>query len=203
MRISSDIHWTVVFLALLVALPFGFYNFVLDWHDKPFCHKQIFLALITWTMKNEPEVADGTRFFPNLGGVGRDSLAAIHREMADSMEWAPDYNYIPGLREDDPGDLVLLYFNRPTRWNMHVAPATIFTGRKWLLIPVDFIQGNRTLSEPGECSERVSEDEFKRRLKKTLDYLEANKRPNWQAAVAEQTKFLDSLTDSHRGDPAR
>jgi hypothetical protein len=132
--------------------------------------------------------------FPNVGGVGEDSMAALHTEMNEQMAWMQDYRYVPGLRQDDPGDLVLMYFNRPTRWASHVAPPTIFAAKEWILIPVDFICfGSRTPSGPGENSEQVSADEFTSRLKKTIDYIRAKQRPNWQTIVAEQTKFLESI----------
>jgi hypothetical protein len=47
-------------------------------------------------------------------------------------------------------------------------------------------------------SERVSADEFKARLKKTIDYIRAKQRPNWQTIVAEQTKFLESIDGFNR-----
>jgi hypothetical protein len=51
----------------------------------------------------------------------------------------------------------------------------------------------RPKSGPGELSERVSLDEFRSRLKRTIDFIRTNERPNWQTIVAEQTKFLDSI----------
>jgi hypothetical protein len=42
-------------------------------------------------------------------------------------------------------------------------------------------------------SERVSLDEFRSTLKRTLDFIRTNERPNWQAVVAEHSKFLNSL----------
>jgi hypothetical protein len=191
--------FVLAMLFSLVALPVGYYIFILDWQDKPFCHKQIMLGFTGWIAGNGMNPNTLNNPFPNVGGDGRDSLAAIHKEMCEQMEWAHGYGYIPGLRQDDPGDLVLMYFNRPTRWTMHVMPPTIFTPKEWILIPVDFTYfGSRTPSGPGEASEPVSANEFKKRLKKTIDFIRENKRPHWQAIVAEQTKFLDSIDDSGR-----
>jgi hypothetical protein len=36
-------------------------------------------------------------------------------------------------------------------------------------------------------------DELKYRLRKTLDFLAANQRPNWEAVVEEHTRFLEML----------
>ncbi len=105
----------------------------------------------------------------------------------------PDYGYVPGLQQNDPGQLVLMYFNRPTRWTMHISAPTIFEGKEWILIPVDFGQGRREKSGPGEESERVSTEEFKRRLKETIEYVRKMERPNWKTIVAEQTTFLERI----------
>jgi hypothetical protein len=197
MHIPRPIRWIVATLAVLVGLSFGFYHFGLDWQNEPFCHKQIMMGFLTWMDANGMHSTDDNNPFPNVGGVGRESLAAIHAEMGEQMAWTQDYRYVPGLRQDDPGDLVLMYFNRPTRWTAHMLPPTIFAAKEWILVPVDFISfGSRSPSEPGENSERASAAEFKQRLKKTIDYIRANKRPNWQTIVAEQTKFLDSIGGS-------
>jgi hypothetical protein len=138
-------------------------------------------------------VANDPKPFPNTKGVGRDSLTNICEEMGGYNDWIRDYGYVPGLKEDDPGDLVIMYFNRPTRWTWHGEPPTIFKKKAWILIPVDFAEGMRPKSGPGELSERVSLDEFRSRLKRTIDFIRTNERPNWQTIVAEQTKFLDSI----------
>jgi O-acetylhomoserine/O-acetylserine sulfhydrylase-like pyridoxal-dependent enzyme len=46
----------------------------------------------------------------------------------------------------------------------------------------------RKITRPGECSETVSLDEFRKRLGQTIDFVQKNQRPNWEAVVAEQTK---------------
>ena len=51
----------------------------------------------------------------------------------------------------------------------------------------------RPPSGPGELSERVSLDEFRSRLRRTLDFVRTNERPHWQTVVAEHGKFLDSI----------
>jgi len=64
-----------------------------------------------------------------------------------------------------------------------------------MFVPVDFTMGGRQVRGGGELSERVSLDEFRSRLKRTLDFIRTNERPNWQAVVAEHSKFLNSLQD--------
>ncbi len=169
----------MIALAVLIGTPILYYNFIFDWQGRPFCHKQIMLGLLTWTH-------DGpTKVLPNVNGTSRDSILAFKEEMAGT-NWAQHYRYVPGLREDDPGDLVLLYLDQPTRWIWHGSPPTVFRKKAWILVRVDF-------SGPGECSERVSTQEFTRRLQGTLDFIRTNERPNWQTIVAEHERFLKSV----------
>jgi hypothetical protein len=189
MRAKRVILWIAGVLAVLVGLAFGYYHFILDWKARPFCHKQIMTAFKIWMGDQGGDI----NAFPNLNGVGQDSLAAIQERMGDDMDWAKGYRYVPGLREEDPGDLVLMYVDRPTRWTWHGQPQTIFKEKAWILVPVDFTYGVRPRSGPGEASERVSLDEFRRRLQRTLEFVRTNERPHWQTIVAEHTKFLESI----------
>lgn len=49
------------------------------------------------------------------------------------------------------------------------------------------------MSGVGEMSERLTTEEFKRRLGETIEFVRTNARPHWQEIVAEQTKFLESM----------
>lgn len=193
MRPKQVILWITGTLTVLIVLSFGYYHFVLDWKGRPTCHSAIMVAFMTAMHEPGINFANDPKPFPNVKGVGRDSLATIRDGMAGYMDWVKDYGYVPGLREDDPGDLVLMYFNRPTRWTWHAAPPSIFKEKAWILVPVDFAQGMRPRSGPGEESERVSLEEFRNRLRRTLDYVRTNERPNWQTVVVEHTRFLDSI----------
>jgi hypothetical protein len=66
-------------------------------------------------------------------------------------------------------------------------PLTVFEEKRWLVVPVDFGDGRPV---QGELSERVTMDEFKRRLSAPIDYVPTNQRPSWQAVVAEHTTFF-------------
>jgi hypothetical protein len=202
MRQSRRACWPIIILAALVGLPLIYYNFILDWDNKPYCHKQIDFAFQAWMDKNGQDSRSGRAEFPNIGGVSADSLHPI-TQIVVGGDWPARYGYIPGLRQSDPGHLVLMYVNRPTRWTMHVTlPPTIFEDKAWILVPVDFCfygnGGSRQLSGPGESSERVSTDEFKRRLAETIEFIRSQKRPNWETIVAEQTKFLNSIDSLSR-----
>jgi hypothetical protein len=184
--------WVLVSaLALLVIVLLCYYFLILDWHARPFCHKQIMMSLRLWMDDGGKNMNSGTNAFPNVSGVGKDSMEAIREEMG-SMEWAKNYRYVPGLHEDDPRQLVLMYVSEPTRWTWHGLPPTIFTEKKWIVVPVDFT----SVLGPGECSERISTATFKQRLRETIEFVRTNARPNWQTIVAEQTAFLESLERS-------
>jgi hypothetical protein len=201
MRSKPVILWVAGIIAMLIGLAFGSYFFILDWNGRPFCHKQIMLSLMSVMHTSSGDILNDPKPFPNVKGLSQDSLAANRESMGSYMAWTNDYNYIPGLREDDPPDLMLMYFNRPTRWNWHGVPPTIFKEKAWIIIPVDFGAGEGFLPHPGqigECSERVSMDEFRSRLKRTLDFIRTNERPNWRTVVAEHQKFLDSIGHDNR-----
>jgi hypothetical protein len=190
-RAKRIVLWIGGTLALLVGLAFGYYRFILDWEARPGCHKGFMFAFYTWMDDNGKDANTQTNDFPNINGIGAISLAAISNGMGSQMVWAHDYRYVPGLRQNDPGDLVLLYLNRPTRWTWHGAPGTIFRKRVWMVVPVDFTIGGRPRSRnEGEMSERLSPAEFRSRLSRTLDFIRTNERPNWRTIVAEHTKFL-------------
>jgi hypothetical protein len=182
--------WVLGFtLLLMVTVPLGYYYLLLDWQGRPFCHKQITLSFKLWMDDNGGNLNSGTNIFPNVGGTGKASLEAIREEMGGSMEWAKNYRYIAGLREDDPGHLVLMYLDQPTRWTWHGPPPTIFKDKKWIVVRVDF----ESVFGPGECSERISTEDFKKRLGETMDFVRTNARPNWQTVVLEHSKFLETL----------
>jgi hypothetical protein len=170
----------------VIAAALFWYFFLLDWNGRPFCHKQINLAFRIWIEDQH------TNAFPNAGGLSKQSLEAIREEMGGSMKWAEHYRYVAGLREDDPGDLILLYYDEPTRWTWHGPPPSVFSEKAWIVVPVDFTMGGREQAGPGELSERVSSEEFRRRLRATLEFVKTNARPHWEEVWAEHTRFLDA-----------
>lgn len=162
------------------------YGLFVDPSAQPVCHKQVHGLLQHWQDVHK------AREFPNVQGDSLASLAEIDPR-DDLRNFKSNYNYVPGLTRDDPDELVLLYVNRPTRWTWHGQPPTIFTDHAWILVPVDmktFGRRERNQLAPGEFSERVSFDEFRQRLQKTLDYLKTQQRPNWEAVVKEHSEFL-------------
>jgi hypothetical protein len=171
-------------IAFVVVVPTVWYFFILDWRDQPFCHKQLLLGFENWLDKNK------TNVFPNVDGKSAESLEAARDELGGDDNWETTYKYVPGLKKGDPGDLVLAYLAKPTRWTWHgQIPPTVFTAKEWLFVPVDFgIASSRPVAW-GECSERVPSEDFQKRMKRTLDFLRTNERPNWEAVVKEHANF--------------
>lgn len=172
----------------LIAAALTWYFGVLDWNGRPFCHKQIESAFRLWMDDHS------TNAFPNVGGSSQQSLAAICEEMGGGMKWAENYRYVAGLRQDDPGELVLMYVDQPTRWIWHGQPRSRFAKQGWIIVPRDFKDYPRVLTAaPGELSEWIEPQEFRRRLQGTLDFLRTNARPNWETVVADHQRFLDQV----------
>jgi hypothetical protein len=65
--------------------------------------------------------------------------------------------------------------------------------KRVILVPVDFAMSGRPKSGQGELSERISLEEFRTRLRRTLDFVRTNDRPHWPTVVADHNKFLDFL----------
>jgi len=193
MRLKTKGLWVVAAPAVIVSLAVGYYYGILDWQAQPVCHKQVMGAFMAWMMDNGMKAETQANPFPNADGFSKNSLYLIANEMGSTRDWAKDYGYVVGLRQDDPGELVLMNIDRPTRWTWHGGPPTIFKQKAWLIVTVDFDSHGG-----GELSERISTTEFKRRLAGTIDFVRTNARPNWQTVVAEHTKFLEALERSNQ-----
>jgi len=191
-RFSRSGLWLLV-VACILAIPAIVYYVIYDHRNEPLCHKGLLVALSNWPDRH------GTTELPNVEGHSAQSLAQLHEFLGDDP-WAEKYRYVPGLKIGDPGDLVLAYMPVPTRYIYHGDPQTIFTEPKWILVPLDFtwhygvgLPDDRAIPLAGEQCERVSLEELKSRLKKTLEFLQTDNRPNWQTVVAEHKQVLDAL----------
>jgi hypothetical protein len=190
----------LVIAALLLAIPvvcIGGFRLLHDFENMPLCGKQTFNDIQNWYVNTR------SKELPNVNGLSAESMAKlISYDANEAKEWSEKYQFVPGLRKGDPGDFVMMYMKVPTRWVHHAAgPPSIFNKYRWVLVPLDFAEsGNpngtrvdREIPYGGESFERVSSDELRSRLRKTLKFLQDNVRPHWQTVVAENEEFLKSL----------
>jgi hypothetical protein len=187
--------FVIIFPAAIIGLPLAVYFLLYDHSNEPFCHKVVMLGILNYFEDEK------TNVLPNVDGQSSASMLTMHKYWGD-QPWEDTYRYLPGLKNGDPGDLVLMYMPMPTRYIYHSNPQTIFAEPKWMIVPLDFNSAigdqigkpvPREIPSYGEQSERVSLAEFRARLKKTLDFLRENNRPNWQQVVKEHEAFLDSI----------
>ena len=139
----------------------------------------------------------GTNVWPNVDGDSAKSFAEIEERYLsppDDHAYSLAYGYVPGLKDDDPPDLIFMYLKRMTRrtWNGDHS-ASVFTRKKWMVFGPSFWSSADTVGACPEGGELVETIEFRRRFQKTFEFLRDNNRSHWQAIVAEQTRFLDSL----------
>jgi hypothetical protein len=200
-RLGKMSLWIVIVGSILLTLFIVARIGIWDNSNVPFCHKQMSSAL-RMLRKDDADM------FPNVEGVSLRSMGELAEALSITTNAVfRDYNYLPGLRADDPKDLVLFYFNRPTRWRLHVQRTpTIWKAKTWIVVPVDAFEtgdgrGSRTLGYGpeqitafGEQSQSLTTEQFTNRLVATLDFLRTNNRPHWQTVVKEHTAFLQSLS---------
>jgi hypothetical protein len=135
----------------------------------------------------------GTNAYPNELGNSSNSLevlAKVSRDLCNELQVR--YAYVPGLRENDPSDLVLMYLKQPTRCIWHGDFPSLFRPRKWVVIRPGFLPPGMA-SQVGELSDWIDKPEFEARLQKTLDFLRANNRPYWTNTVAEHEAFVKTI----------
>ena len=130
-----------------------------------------------------------TNTYPNIEGDSSKSISIIEPTISPRTNDLRDYIYIPGLRPDDPTNLVMMYVKEKSRRDWLGSTATIFSGKKWIVIAPGFPLGS------AECNDWIDTPEFKARLKATLEFLKENKRPYWQNIVKEQQAKLDLIKD--------
>jgi hypothetical protein len=186
MKLRRIAKWIAIILFTVIAGALFYFFVIIDRSNSPLCHKNLYFSFVIWA-------EDNTNVFANVNGSSVESLNAMDENLGNSDYWVERYNYIPGLRKDDPEELILMYLKRPTRWIHHVRPQTIFQKKSWMIYPLESF--SEDIRVGGEYSQRISAAEFKQRLQQTLDFLRTNQRPNWEAVVAEHTKFLQSIPD--------
>ncbi len=153
------------------------------------CHRALDGALQQWMLETT-----NTVWLPNVKGSSSQSLALLLPYLGTGATQLRDYRYVPGLRSDDPEELITIYVRKPSRRTWHGDAHWFRAERRWVVL-------NPRISQPdtgdprrwSECGEAVSTTEFKARLRATLAYLKSNARPEWQAVVEEHTGLLNSI----------
>jgi hypothetical protein len=185
-KIARFLKWLVIVLGILGIVIAGF---MLRHPPDPLtlCQKVLDGGFEQWKLANK------TTSFPNVEGDSRKSFEAAGQYMWHWEEYYAKYGYVPGLKEDDPSDMVLMYLREKTRrsWNGDFS-GSILREKKWMVIGPQVIE----MGEIERCPEggRLEETSvFKARLQKTLDFLEENKRPHWETVTREHAEFLKSV----------
>ncbi|MBI2439858.1 MAG: hypothetical protein HYV35_00615 [Lentisphaerae bacterium] len=151
------------------------------------CQKVPILVFDQWLMYK-------TNVYPNVKGNGMLSFGQLG-ESRKLENYTNDYGYVPGLRADDPNDLVVMYLKKKTRrtWNgdRHY---NRHTEKMWMVFGPDMKRATHGDDLP-EGGTRETTEEFRRRLQKTFDFIKENNRPYWQNVVKEHTEFLNSIEE--------
>lgn len=165
----------LVALALYLRFPPG---------PRPDCNRAIEGTLQMWSLDH-----GRTNTYPNAGGDGDKSLAELKKYFGNGLE---KYGYMPGLRFDDPPNLVLMYLKQKTRHTWHAdVNHSIFTRPRWYAISPAIMDGaSAEFPEGGRLLETA---EFKARLLNTVAFLKEHQRPNWQTVANETSNFLASI----------
>ena len=189
MKSKRAITWVLVAVGISCVLVVGF---MLRFPPGPcpWCHKMFDAALEQWKMAH-----GNTHTHPNINGEELPSIAEFAAYVKDPHLVSRDYGYIPGLRDGDPDDLILMYMRKKTRHTWHGDhSASILTKPKWMVLGPQVIN----LDEIDQCPEGgrlLSTDEFTDLIRKTLDFLKENDRPNWETVTKEHTVFLKSIKE--------
>jgi hypothetical protein len=187
---TLKLKWRVTIggVAVLVLM-FGFL-IVLQSGPRPFCHRAIDGAFQQWmleTGRTNGVYTDGV--YPNTNGIGSNSLAMIQPFFDQRIQ---QYGYVPGLKYDDPNDLVLMYLKAQTHYTWHGdTEHTIFSPRRWMVLSPKIVASG-TCPEGGEL---LDTPEFKKRLQMTVTFLREHQRPYWQVVAEEQSNLLNSIKD--------
>jgi len=170
-------------VAALVLIPIGHY-LRFPPGPRPLCHRGIDSAFQQWML-----ATGQTNAYPNAEGNGPASLAMVQPYFGQRIQ---QYAYIPGLREDDPEDLVFMYMKEKTRRTWHAdEDHSIFIPRRWMVLSRE-IEYHGTCPEGGEL---LDTPQFRKRIMATIAFLKDNQRPYWQAVANEQLAFLRSVKE--------
>ena len=66
MRTKPVVLWIGGTFAVLIGLAVGYYNFILDWQGRPFCHKQIMFGFLNVMHPSGGDILHDPKPFPNV-----------------------------------------------------------------------------------------------------------------------------------------
>ena len=149
------------------------------------CHRLVDAAMQQWMLETT-----NTLWLPNVNGRSVESIALLVPYTGGNRDVLRDYRYVPGLKMDDPGELIWFYMAKPSRRTWHGDLYLPWHPMRWIV----FSQRGLVQGE-GELSEILTTQELKTRLGATISFVRENRRPDWQNVVSEHTAFLNSLED--------
>jgi len=138
--------------------------------------------------------------YPNVGGVSEKSIIEIasyfpKSAKGEAAKMLCEYSFVPGLRESDPENLILMYMKRQTRYTWHGDTRVIRNKPMWIAFAPGLDPPADDNKRCPEAARKLNTQEFKARLQATLDYLRKNNRPYWTNVAREHGSFLDSIKD--------
>ena len=158
------------------------------------CHRGLDGAFMIWSA----ETTNGD-WYPNVDGSSAKSLSVIARYYGPDPKALRDYRYVPGLKRDDPKDLILAYVTEPSRRRWHGDGHWFRKEKRWVVLnPRIENAEDDQLDRWGELAECIPADELENRLAKTLRFLSVNQRNSCTNVVMEHQKLLQELHNKHR-----
>ena len=155
------------------------------------CHRGLDGAFQQWMLETTNDV-----WYPNVNGNSGESLALLIPYMHEGPTALRDYRYVPGLRSDDPENLIFVYVREASRRTWHGDTHWFRKDKRWVILnprmlPPDGVDARGW----SECGEAIPTEQFKARLQATLDHLKSKGRPGWQAASEEHMRFLSTIKE--------
>lgn len=151
--------------------------------------------MLQWGMEH-PAQGDLNGVYPNDDGESEKTIAQfapyLHNEQAKRLQ---DYAYVPGLRDSDPENLILMYMKQKTRYTWHGDTRANRNKLMWIVFAPSLDSPFNTDEWCPEGARKLNTREFRTRLQATLDYLKTNNRPYWTNTVREHSAFLNSIKE--------
>ena len=159
------------------------------------CHRELDAAFEQWWLTTPNGRTTNALVYPNVDGSSVKSLEVVAPYIFHGMDDLRDYRYVPGLTSRDPGDVILMYVNRPSSRSWHGDMHWFRRDKRWVVLSSGISLPVTYGREWSELAVAITTPEFKRRLRRTIDYLKENNRPNWQTVEKEHGAFLNTIKE--------